>query len=79
MDAMGELISCPFCGGAAKLHDEGLNGSWVGCKSCAAKVGYDVSSMYSETLGDFETPAEAIAAWNRRTPSGCGPLGETDA
>ena len=57
----GELLPCPFCGGRAEM----ANGSFdnvsrhsVGCVTieCAA------IAMTCE----YETPAEAIAAWNRR-------------
>ena len=78
MDDETTLLPCPFCGGAACAHDERENGAWVGCTSCEAKVGYDLSSMYQETAGDFQDVASAVAAWNRRTPTGCGPIGETE-
>ena len=61
------LLPCPFCGGKAEQHSH-QNGNpsgweydcdhWVCCETedCVVHVGM------------CETPAEAIAAWNRRAP-----------
>lgn len=63
------LLPCPFCGGCARRvkHSAGLQGTtgydqWhgVSCASCNACVGASDRR--------FCTPAEAIAAWNTRTP-----------
>lgn len=72
-----ELKPCPFCGGAAsdsgyqKWSKPHCETTWVGgrpiteaffcnCPSCG------INNM---TVGiGYETQAEAIAAWNRRTP-----------
>lgn len=52
------LKSCPFCNAEAELHfSEGESGKryfWVSCKKCSC----------SQTL--FDTPQEAISAWNNR-------------
>ena len=64
-----ELLACPFCGGGAHRmkHSAGLQGTagydqWhgVSCATCNACVGARDRR--------FRTPAEAIAAWNRRAP-----------
>ena len=48
------LKRCPFCGGKAELFGTETNGIfYVKCLEC------DVDS-------NFDTPEEAIAAWNRR-------------
>ena len=45
------LKPCPFCGGEARMHDNGMEVVCVSCESC----------------GPFcDTKAEAIAAWNAR-------------
>ena len=50
---MSGLKRCPFCGGEAKLMD---NGHWVWCQHCL------VESTY------YDTKEEAIKAWNTRKP-----------
>lgn len=44
---------CPFCGGEAKLMD---NGHWVWCQHCLVESAY------------YDTREEAIKAWNTRKP-----------
>lgn len=61
-----ELLNCPFCGGEAELHptydmDAGnIDGWFAWCVN-------DTCECKPET-GQFFTEAEAIAAWNARTP-----------
>ena len=47
-----ELKPCPFCGGEAGFYAETVH--WINCKKCGAESAY------------YETPEEAIEAWNRR-------------
>jgi Lar family restriction alleviation protein len=55
---MAELKPCPFCGGKAKAEKEFL-GTWkIKCTKCSCDVG-----RYW-----FHTKAQAVIAWNTRTP-----------
>ena len=63
-DAGGGLLPCPWCGGEGWLND--YEARWGDmppksrcpqCRSCGANLGYR------------PTPAKAIAAWNRRSPT----------
>ena len=53
-----KLLPCPFCGGEATIDNVGRKyQAW--CKHCCCIH-----------MGEFyNTEAEAIAAWNRRTPT----------
>ena len=54
------LKPCPFCGGDAEIwRARGERTVWVGCMGWC-------SVLVSE---EYKTDAEAVAAWNRRTPS----------
>lgn len=57
---MEKLLPCPFCGAVPDItgEDDGIWG--VECSSNDPVI---VSTIA------FETRSEAIAAWNRRTPS----------
>ena len=48
-----ELKPCPFCGGTAILYDAGI--PYVRCDTCGTQT------------TAYQTPDEAIAAWNRRS------------
>lgn len=59
MKAEEELLTCPFCGGDAKIEfiPSFRNSYFVRCKICLSSVrGYD-------------TRDKAVAAWNRRVNS----------
>lgn len=54
-----DLLSCPFCGGLAKLNSTRFGRpvmKWVVCTRCESACG-----AYSEA-------SSAIKAWNNRTP-----------
>lgn len=54
------LLPCPFCGGAASLHNDTDSPCWFfGCSNSACPI---------EPCHYADTEAEAIATWNRRTP-----------
>lgn len=55
-----ELLPCPFCGGEASIvqHEKG---KWL--VFCADVYGCGTEGWYEVT------PTDAIAAWNRRTPT----------
>ena len=56
-----ELLPCPFCSGAASLHNDTDSPCWfVGCSNSACPI---------EPCHYADTEAEAIATWNRRTPA----------
>lgn len=59
---MTELENCPFCGGQPTLHDtaEAVENAGSGDYFWMCDCGI-VTTVYAEE-------AEAIAAWNRRTP-----------
>ena len=57
-----DLKPCPFCGGEAEVTDEDSygfsDGDWfVCCTECHTYLGFD---------SQYETPQEAIEAWNAR-------------
>ena len=61
---MKELKKCPFCGGEAWLREfTDLNKSINYYVEC----GYIECAVSPETA-IFETPEEAVAAWNNRKP-----------
>ncbi|AXQ93164.1 Lar family restriction alleviation protein [Cereibacter azotoformans] len=68
---MRELANCPFCGGEAAISDDEHHSTAVfyGCadSDCAGWM------LWAETR------AEAIAAWNRRTPVAADPALRTEA
>lgn len=68
-EAVEDLAACPFCGGEA--HEDALDhGEWlIGCEACNARP---ERSVYVTGVGRDE----AIAAWNRRTPTTPKPAGD---
>lgn len=77
------LKPCPFCGGEPRFHAPDFAtiadyaDALVSCSDCdvnGPSVLVDMSVMTSDDLPDIE--AEAIAAWNTRTPSSADVLVE---
>lgn len=65
MTQKAQLKACPFCGGKASLfereftdHEADYGNAYVWCETCLAENPY------------CQNAAEAIAAWNTRTPDG---------
>lgn len=58
------LKPCPFCGGKAEVRVDDNGEFYVSCTECFTLVGY-----CCDTWGEYETEAEAINTWNRRTPA----------
>lgn len=60
---MNEILPCPFCGGAANMHD-----SWGGKEHvCTHKIGCEGTSCLGSFINLWHaTPEDAIAAWNTR-------------
>ena len=62
-----ELLSCPFCGGHAKIYTSVSDGiprkskAFVYCNKCKAS-----GDTYEDTENDGEFIFKAIDAWNRR-------------
>jgi Lar family restriction alleviation protein len=54
------LLPCPFCGGEARIEQH-EKGKWLAF--CDDVYGCGTEGWYEDT------PEEAIAAWNRRTPA----------
>jgi hypothetical protein len=68
------LLSCPFCGGVARLSGPGYRGAAdcypvaVACDDCEARGPEHVADQ-SEPESEAFCIGEAVAAWNRRTLS----------
>lgn len=67
-----KLLNCPFCGGFASTTEGGKRW-WVGCvgTKCRCQLGCDYLAN-GRPDHDFDTEAEAIAAWNTRAPASGG-------
>lgn len=61
-----ELLPCPFCGSPAAIEQDGKRWS-VGCSESGETPGTQECIGYI-SLTTFPRKAEAVAAWNRRTP-----------
>jgi Lar family restriction alleviation protein len=65
-----KLLPCPFCGGGAFVHrcEHAFHDAKIRCAGCQAEGPiFDVDDGEANEAGRNE--AEAIAAWNRRTPA----------
>lgn len=60
---MMELKPCPFCGSKASLNEKHETGTWiVECTNSTCPASYMIG-------WDYDTPIDAIEAWNRRVKS----------
>lgn len=64
------LLPCPFCGGEVSVKHVAyvagvVQGYWVGCDNIDCYTDIECSTYA------FETEAEAIEVWNRRTEKTC--------
>lgn len=66
MTKQTELKPCPFCGNSPYCYGDLINGFYIECDRCEAKVGYFGQDMYGDINGDFESSEKAITAWNTR-------------
>ena len=57
---MNELKPCPFCEGEAHLITHKFTGA-------ADSYGIECKSCRTQSYQFYDTPEDAIAAWNRRT------------
>ena len=79
----GELQPCPFCGGEARLYSVSLpmmadcadiQACCTECDTMGPCILFDQAEQGEVDIPDLE--AEAIAAWNRRTPAKAGEDGD---
>ena len=65
---MAELLPCPFCGGEATVSYNTAYGfiPWCDNSNC----------ILNELTNGYETEAQAIKAWNTRTPKERGGNGD---
>lgn len=59
-----ELAGCPFCGGEARVRIPGRTAGYAIHVACRCGV-----NLFG-ARNHFASEAQAIAAWNRRTPAG---------
>ena len=69
---MAELKRCPFCGGEAAMYHQSskytdYDGNYIHCLECGCRTKiFECLGTTGKTHKD--TKAEAIKAWNTRTP-----------
>lgn len=67
---MTDLKPCPFCGGEAHTHDFSWHASQFAGHMFAKPYWQVICGKCRAAIGDFDTRAEAIAAWNARAEHG---------
>ena len=68
---MSELLDCPFCGGEARLFDISWTTTAYGGHMFKDPFWQVICDKCKAGIGDFNTEAEAIAAWNTRHERTC--------
>ncbi len=63
-----ELKPCLFCGGAVKIKPMPQGFLLFLCDPCGACVSFAPKGVIGSNNPAELTPAQAIAAWNRRAP-----------
>ena len=67
----GELLPCPFCGGAPETTgpwEIGVSDNYETC-ICCEKCGFHISSDDGFASGEKQSLAKAVDRWNRRAPA----------
>ena len=67
-EAMSELLPCPFCGDRAFTHDFSWHASQFAGHMFEKPYWQVICTGCRAAIGDYDTRAEAIEAWNTRTP-----------
>lgn len=74
---MNNLLPCPFCGGEAVAFKDNYDKCGVYCSCCNMILGVALecgTELKDGWRAEFETPEEAISAWNRRAQPSEKPL-----
>ena len=67
-----ELKPCPFCGGEARIDNEGTDFYAIFCDKCGTLTSFAKDSNFDGS--DFYTKEQVISAWNRRAQQPNEPL-----
>ena len=68
---MTDLMTCPFCGGEARPFSFSWHASQFGGHMFEKPYWQVICEECKAAIGDFDTKAEAIAAWNSRAERTC--------
>lgn len=69
------LLPCPFCGGEAHAHEFSMHAGQFSCHMFYNPYWQVICSECRAAIGDFDTRAEAIAAWNTRSVTAAAVMG----